>query len=689
MNRPEVLAPAGSPEALKAAVFCGADAVYFGFGRFHARQGAGEIPLEEAAAFCRARGVKTYITLNTLIRQDEWEEAVQNARRAVLAGADALIVQDRGLARMLSRECPDIPLHASTQLSCHTDRGVRELGENGFSRVILAREMEKDAIARCCRTGIQTEVFVHGAMCMSVSGQCLLSAALGKRSGNRGKCAQPCRLPFSVSGRPKESNHDLSLKDLSLVAHIRELAQFGVDSLKIEGRLKRPEYVAAAVTAMKAALRGETDSGLLSDLRDIFSRGGFTDAYYTGKTGADMFGSRTKEDAASSAAAAGRLKKLYAKECGRIRLDLSLYARAGQDVTLTADDEDGHSLIVTGGRAGFSKSPSEPERIRALLGRLGSTPFVPGRLSADIHDVFLPSAEVNAMRREAVRRMLALRERIPPRTFGPAAPSLPALPPPEKPVLAARLAHEEQWSEELARKCALVELPLSAGDAAWRKALAVSAVAGEIPRGLFGRDEAILKSLFRIKQLGVLAAVCHTADAVALCREAGLTPLGGFGLYAANIFALDAYAQEGLAAATLSPELSLRQMAFAEDAPLPCGAFVYGRLPLMLIAACPHRARSGCDHCPSRRGGYGKARQMTDRTGTRFPLACTGRCPDMLNSVPLYLADVMKNAPALSFWTLYFTDESPQKAVQIANAYIKGTPPEGGFTRGFAFRGVD
>ncbi len=694
---PELLAPAGSWEALTAAVRCGADAVYFGVGKFHARQAVGEeIPLEEAVSYCHARGVKVHLALNTLVREGEFERALEIARRAAACGADALILQDRGLARAVAGLYPDMPLHASTQLSCHTAAGVKELAACGFRRVILAREMSEREIAACCATGVETEVFLHGAMCVSVSGQCLLSAALGGRSGNRGRCAQPCRLPFASGKSPSPSDRALSLKDLSLIPHLPRLAGMGVTSLKIEGRLKRPEYVAAAVTAARQTLdEGQANPHIASLLAAVFSRSGFTDGAFTGERTAGMFGARTREDVEAAPPALKQLAALYRAERAAVPLDMTLTARPGRPATLTVSDRQGHTVSVCGGEARESASPSAPEKIASQLKKLGGTPFFAGDVTVDAEGVFLPASALNALRREAAERMLALRGAPAPYGTHALPPDDPLAPFPAVPALVARLSDEGQWSEELASRCAVVSLPLTVSGEALARAQRAGETAAEIPRGLFGREEACLSRLVRLKSEGVRAAFCHTADAVALCREAGMVPLGGFGLYAANRQAVAAYREEGLAAVTLSPELSLRQMAFGKNSSLPCGALMYGRLPLMLLRTCPHAVREGCGGCPSVRGGFGGWRSLTDRRGVRFPLACTGDCPDLLNSVPLYLADRSASFPALAFWTLYFTDEAPGKAAEIAEAYraaARGLPapaPRGAFTRGFSARGVE
>ena len=297
MNKPEILAPAGSFDSLTAAVRCGADAVYLGGRELNARRNAANFSDEElaqAVEYCHARGVKVYITLNTLVRDDEMETAMNAVRCACDVKADALILQDIGLTSLIRRAAPDMPLHASTQTSVQTLDGIKMLADMGFCRAVLPRELSKKEIEKiAAQSPIELEMFVHGALCMCLSGQCQLSAVLGSRSGNRGLCAQPCRLPFAADGG---TGHDLSLKDMSLIEYLPELAQMGVLSFKIEGRMKRPEYVAAAVTACKKSLAGESAAEYEHTLGAIFSRSGFTSGYYNGALGRDMFGVRRKED---------------------------------------------------------------------------------------------------------------------------------------------------------------------------------------------------------------------------------------------------------------------------------------------------------------------------------------------------------------------------------------------------------
>ena len=309
----EILAPAGNEQSLIAAVRSGADAVYLGTGAFNARRNADNFKdnsLAEAVNYCHGRGVKVYVTLNTLIRDEELPAFLTAAREVAEAGPDGVIVQDLAVAQVLKTICPDLPLVGSTQMSVHNAAGVKALEDMGFSRVVLARELTLEEIRAIRReTRAELEVFVHGALCMSVSGMCYYSAMMGERSGNRGLCAQPCRLNASCNGRP----YALSLKDMSFITRVRDLEAAGVCSVKIEGRMKRPEYVAAAVTAVRTALEGKEPD--MATLQAVFSRSGFTDGYLTGKRSVRMFGVRTAEDAAASKTVFGKLADLYRREC--------------------------------------------------------------------------------------------------------------------------------------------------------------------------------------------------------------------------------------------------------------------------------------------------------------------------------------------------------------------------------------
>ncbi len=671
----ELLSPAGSWEALVAAVRTGADAVYLGVGAFNARRGARNFSLtdgcatpslREAVAFCHVRGVKVHVALNTLVLDKEWESALAVAEAACACGADALIVQDRGLARQLRKAAPAMPLHASTQLSCHSPAGVLRLKEAGFSRVVLAREMSREEIAACTGLGVELEVFVHGALCMCVSGQCEFSAMLGGRSGNRGLCAQPCRLPFAVGHRPLADEAALSLKDNSLYPHIDCLRELGIASLKIEGRMKRPEYVAAATAVLRRLLDGKTpDTQLCEDLQAVFSRSGFTDSYFKGKRDASLFGTRRAEDAPPPAVL-NRLARLYAHELPRVPVQLSLSATP---LAVTATDTAGHSITVADANAPTLPTPLPPERVRQSLEKTGGTPFV--ATVCEPPAVAVPLSAVNALRRRALEDLFAAREAAIPIPYNPQPLSPAVLPHGTLSGLVARVERAAQLCGEADVWVVPLDM-VPETDKPWGV---------EIPRGLFGQEERIKQQLTRAKAHGAAFALCNNVGAVPLATAAGLCPIAGAFLNITNSQALAAAAEDGCAAAVLSMELTFRQMQFA--AGRGCvGLFAYGRQPLMLMRACPVSAALGS--CLSCTGNSA----LTDRRGVQFPVRCAGECSELLNAVPLYLADMAAELPPVEFLYLHFTDETPARVAEVLQEYRHGGTPSKEFTRGLYKRGV-
>lgn len=685
MSRVEILAPAGSPESLVAAVRCGADAVYLGASAFNARAGAqnfDDAALAAAVAYCHARGVKVHLTLNTMVREDELEAAVGVARRAAEMGADALILQDRGLARRLRATLPHMPLHASTQLSCHTPGGVRALKQAGFTRVVLAREMSAAEISACAACGCELEVFVHGALCMSVSGQCYVSAMLGGRSGNRGRCAQPCRLPFRASdgkSTPAADTYALSLCDLSLAAHFEELIQAGVCSLKIEGRMKRPEYVAAA-TSYYAALRdGRMPAeGELERLQAVFSRSGFTDGYYTAKRGGGMFGHRRHQDVTAAEGVLRELARLYDREVPRVNVAAALCATAGEPMSLQVSDGV-RTVTVHGEIAAADRPPLSPERVEAQLKKSGGTPFCVTHVTAQ-GDGAYPVSALNALRREALEKLEEERGKPPKITISDNVPLEVSRVPsslwsPKKPQLLVRLSSAAQLTARVRETADGWFLPLGEEHS--------SPWGVEIPRGMFGTEDEVRRQLQKAARAGVKYALCGNVGAVPLALEAGLCPVGGFGLNLANREAVAAYAAEGLVAATLSMELTFGQMGFGAACPIPTGLLLYGRQPLMLTRNCPRRCDgASCAACTPSDG-------VTDRRGVTFPTACAGGCTELLNSVPLYMADRLDEVPPMDFYLLHFTTETPAEAERIVECYRRGAAPTGEITRGLYRRGVE
>lgn len=689
-KRPEILAPAGSFDSLIAAVQCGADAVYLGGKGMNARRSAGNFDAEElrrAVEYCHLRDVKVYQTINIVMFQHETDEAIDTIRQAAEAGVDAVLTQDLAIARMV-RECaPSLPIHASTQMSIHNIEGVRLCEELGFSRAVLARELTAGEIAAiCAATPLEIEVFVHGALCMSVSGQCYLSSMIGGRSGNRGLCAQPCRLPFSADGG---GEYALSLKDLSLADRIGELTRMGVASLKIEGRMKRPEYVAAAVTAVRRAREGEPVD--FETLRSVFSRSGFTKGYFDGKIDREMFGRRQKEDVTSAAGVLGELEKLYAKENPLVPVTMEFTAGAGEAVALTVRDRDGHAVTVTGEAPLLAeKKPTDADRARQNLAKTGGTPYYAEVIDCTIGPgLLVPASALNALRREALEELTARRSAVEPHPFTDRVPRLADAPADRrKPKLRARVS-AGQLTRRLAGYCDEFQVPLEeAEDVLASGFVQPDQVIVEIPRILFDGAPKALELLRRAGELGVRRAWCGNLGAVTLAREAGLLPEGGYSLNVTNAYALRECARLGLGACELSFELDLGE-ARRLDGGLAKGILAYGYLPLMALRNCPIQAAKGCRACR----GY---ESLIDRKGVAFTVDCgahDGRrreVSDLYNSVPLWLADRPEELRGFDFITLYFTRETPEVCERVAAAYA-GEPgayqPEAR-TRGLYYREV-
>ena len=494
MSRPEILAPAGNREMLGAAVFSGADAVYLGLTGFNARRTAGNFTpdeLREAVVFCHARGVKVHVTLNTLVYDRELSGLADAVRAVAAAGADAVISDDLATAQLVKSIAPTLHLHGSTQMSVHTPEGAKELAALGYDRVILARELSLEEIRAVCEASpIEVEVFVHGALCMSVSGQCMMSAFLGGRSGNRGACAGPCRLPFDASaglkpGQPGRACH-LSLKDMDYIPHLRELMDAGVASVKIEGRLRTPEYAAAVVTACRAVCAGQPYDEKL--VRDIFSRSGFTDGYLTNRNDGKMFGVRTEADAAATRAATPKARELFRRELQRVPVHYELSGGVEDGgVKLTARDDDGHRVSV------YSADEPQPAQkdplpgIERALGKTGGTPFVMDGLAAEPGEGgfgFLPGAAWNELRREALDKLLEKRSEVTPHAVQAfEMPTYPAHTVGQLPALAARFANAAQCPAEAAEKLQYLIFPIAEAESipeAWRGENAAGAAAGHV-----------------------------------------------------------------------------------------------------------------------------------------------------------------------------------------------------------------
>ncbi len=680
----EILAPAGGEVQLRAAVLCGADAVYLGLRGFNARAGAenfDENTLPQTVGWCHSRGVKVYVTLNTLVTDRELPRWLRSLDAVAAAGVDGVLVQDLGLVRLMRQRYPTLPLLGSTQMSVHNLAGARLLEEMGLYQVVLARELSKEEIAAICAgTSLRCEVFVHGALCMSVSGQCYLSSVLGERSGNRGRCAQPCRLDFKSHGR----SYALSLKDLTLTDRLQELEALGVASFKIEGRLKRPEYVAAAVTACRQSLSGESPD--LETLRSVFSRSGFTDGYYTARRDLSMFGIRTKEDAAASAEVLGRLAALTRNEVGRLPADMVLTLLPEKPVTLAVTDGT-HRVEVAGEVPQTALTrPTDEELARRALEKCGGTPFYLQNLTCHITPgLMLPLSALNRLRAAALTALAEARSVVIPYPQAPAAAEEPSgwRRPQGAAELRCRLAAAAQASPAIRRGAGRLSLPL--WELAEHPELIESCggrLLAELPAFCpVEQEETVMRTLRRLKEYGLTAALCGNLGTLLMAREAGLAITGDYGLNIINSPAARQAAEFGCAELTLSFECE-RTAARSLESPVPLGIIAYGHLPLMLLRNCPGKTAAGCGDC---RG----VNHITDRRGEDFPLQCGQRqYTHLLNPRPLFLSDRLPEWDFCDFLTLRFTTESPAECDAVLKMYQTGAAPAGAFTRGLYYRSL-
>lgn len=680
VKKPELLAPAGSMESVLAAVRCGADAVYAGGERFSARANAAnfsDAELEKAVRYCHLHGVKLYRAMNTLVFESEISDFIESAKRSAEIGVDGLIVQDLGAARLLRQVLPYMRLNASTQMTIHTPEGALLAAELGFSRVVAARELTARQIQRLTETGIEIEAFIHGALCMSVSGQCFMSALIGSRSANRGMCAQACRLPF---GAVNGDRYDLSLKDLCGIPYINKLTDIGVASLKIEGRMKRAEYVAAAVTACRAALDGFDPD--LETLQAVFSRSGFTDGYLAGETGAAMFGYRRKEDVTAAEAVLPTLRELYRKEskADGCSADFSVKIQQGEPVRLEMVCKN-INVFAEGALPQEAKNrPADEDFLKRQLDKLGDTIYTLGNISAEIDGKSIISAAgVNALRREAVQKMdEALIEAAKPQycqeSFVPAKKSGRRYP--DK--IRVRVSDMEQ----------LNAVPQYIEDIIIPIKLCVNINSGKdryivaLPR--FIDDEELLKKrLDDVKQMGFARILCTNLAHAKLGKEMGFRLCGDFGLNIVNPYSAMAAAEMGFEDVTAGFEAKLTDIS-AVCGTLPVGVIVYGRLPAMLTKNCPIRQAVGeCKSC----SGF-----LTDRTGRKFPVRCekdpSGFSCEVLNSDVLMMTDRLGEISA-DFAVLNFTDETGSEVSRITECCrSRRRCLEKGFTRGLYYRGV-
>jgi putative protease len=682
MSKIEILAPAGGMDSVYAGVKSGADAVYLGLKDFSARKEAQNFSyeeLKETTEYCHIRGVKVYVTMNTLVFDDEMESAINAVKKACECNIDALIVQDIGFANLVHKCCPSLHLHGSTQMSVHTLSGAKLLKEMGFTRVVLSREMSMSEIKYIAdNIDIELEVFVHGALCMCVSGQCYFSAMLGGRSGNRGYCAQPCRLPFNV----KNCDHALSLKDNSIIFYLDELEKIGVASAKIEGRMKRPEYVASAVKACYE----KRENGFISletfeQLKSIFSRTGFTDGYYKGNLGKDMFGYRKKENVIS--ATEGLFKSIrnsYKDEMQKIPLKGSFSTLIGNSAKFTISDGINSVTIESAEITEPAVNvPLTEEKAKGQLSKTGGTPFFFENITLNIQEkASIPLSVLNKIRRSAIEAIEEKRKFNYNYSF--TMPSFNVTP--ARHFITEKRAEYKYTQNINFEDYSLVFIPYETNVEKVAEILKNNSNVGIIvPRGLFGRENAVIKKMEEFKKIGINDVLCNNLGAVYFSKSLGFRVHGGEFLNLTNTWSL-MWAQEfGLDDVILSIELTDERIN-SLGGNIPRGIVSYGYIPLMLTRNCP--MKSGGTNCKSCK----KRGKVQDRKNIEFLLSCDGNCTEILNSVKLNILSKINEKFSTDFHMEKYYVENYVEKVENYNEKSSDEQKKIKFTNGLYFRGV-
>ena len=692
----ELLSPAGSMESVIAAVQNGADAIYLGYGDFNARRNAKNFTREELAAavsYCHLRGCKVHLTLNTLLTDRELAGAAELAADVNQMGIDAVIVQDLGVVRMLRQVAPDLTIHGSTQMTVHSLDGMKLCADLGMDRVVLSRELSRDALEYiCARSPVEIETFVHGAMCMSYSGQCYFSSVIGGRSGNRGLCAQPCRLQYGWGNKANE--YPLSLKDMSLAGYLKELKKMGIACLKIEGRMKRPEYVAIVTRVYAQALKEGRDPTAeeMEQLRQAFSRQGFSDGYYKDNKGPHMFGTRQEEEFP---------KELFAQarstfENGENRKEpIRMYAKiqAGQPAQVAAQDEEGHVAAVEGPVPELAVNvPLTAEKVEGQLSRTGGTPFQCDKVVAKVEDgLSLPLSALNALRRQALDELSRQRTALPQRRTGEFKPGVRYENRKDLPQFTVSLRTADQLSHELLKLSpALIYLAVDEAAAHPEKVeMAQKAgvpVVAMLPKVCWDRELPVLdKDLETLRALGVTQVLACNLGMVRHAADLGFQVRGDYGLGLYNSQTMKELKKLGLISATASFEMKLPQVRDLSKG-LDVELIGYGRLPLMITENCIVHNHSGMHTC-------GNVNLLTDRKGERFPVVKAYGCRnEILNAKKLFLADKLDDLKRLGLWAvrLQFTTENAMECAQVLERYQgRGRYQPNDYTRGLYYRTVE
>ncbi len=643
--------------ALEAAIESGADAVYLGGTAMNARIHAGNFTpseLRKGVRLAHVYGVRVYLTLNTLVSDRELPAFLDAAWDAAVAGADALIVADTGGAMAIRRTIPEMELHASTQMSGHNSLMAKRLQGMGFTRMVAAREISEENLKLLLRDSpIETELFVHGALCVCHSGQCLFSSVVGGRSGNRGECAQPCRLPYG-----KQSAYPLSLKDLSLARHIPELISLGVSSLKIEGRMKSAEYV-RDVTAVFRKLLDENraaDDREMRLLADVFSRGGFTDGYYTGKTDKSMLGIRSEEDKQTS-----REGSRFTGLSGKVETKLEAYLRAGEASRLSLTTEARTVTVIGDIPQAARTAPLSREDVIRSLSKTGGTPYRITQSMVELDEgLMLPVSRLNDLRRRAVEALSDAAQPKPKSRID----DTPQSPTGEREsICSARFYRPEQITPDAQSCFRQIYLPLFDYTAPANGVV--------LPPVIFdGETETVRRQLKKVKADGARWALVGNLGHLDIVLEAGLIPVGDYRLNVTNRESAAFLQSEGLRQTILSPELTLPQL---RDIGGDTFAIVYGRIPLMTLERCISKDLSGCDVCHA-----GKT-VLRDRRGVAFPVLREWDHRNVVyNSLPTSMSDRTEQlrSVGITAWHFLFSVETPDEIDSVLRRFRQGTPSD-------------
>ncbi len=653
---PELLCPAGSPEALDAAIEGGADAVYLGGTTFNARMNAhnfGGDALRSAVLRAHSYGVKVYLTLNTLVNDREITAALAAAKEAANAGVDALIVADLGVAAALKRAFPTLELHASTQASSHNSLSAEKLKEIGFSRIVIARETPAaDLFETVKNSPLEVEMFIHGALCVSHSGQCLFSSLVGGRSGNRGECAQPCRLPFACK---KGGNaYPLSLKDLSLASHVPSLIESGVASLKIEGRMKAPEYVRDTARIWRRLLdeRRAATPDEMRELALIFSRGGFTDGYYKEKIDSKMLGVRSEDDKSAS-----RTLTPFSGITRKIPLDFAVRMKENEPITLTVSDKKRQVVVAGDIPQAALTAPLTAEHLERNLSKLGGTPYSIGSFSVVMDDgLMLPVSRLNDLRRRAIAEWTA---ELAPKKI-------------EKAAYVAQKSHNVCEKGKTARFYSHEQITPVAREFFNHIYLPLGKETAQcdgvvLPPVIFERDlKAVTEMLSTAAAKGVRYALVGNIGHIDIVKQAGLVPVGDFRFNVTNCESVCALEQMGVDSLILSPELTLPQ---ARDIKGDTSLIVYGRIPLMTVEKCVIKEIADCDTCAK------NSAILTDRRGVRFPVLREWEHRNVIyNSLPTSMSDRQDQLAKAGITNQHFlfSTETPDEVDEVIRLWKKG-----------------